>query len=417
LLGIGLIDSSINESKISNKEHEYQQAYFIAKAGAEATADFFYRTPNSDESLEKYLIAKDDNILDNMENYFGGGSFKFGIMAKTGSTDLIVESICEYNGIEKKIRTLLKQEAPFGNYAALTVLNQLTIEDGFVKGNLMGPNKDKIYIKQDESFDEEKYSIIYKQLTYKPPKIESTLYDLYDNTTLPLKRNLLGNKEFDPTNYEDYDYTATNDLSLDLSLTSTGPFVYVDYDDDDVSDQTDYYYLGDLDLNAYDFNFDLGSYNKTVKLVFNKLAAKGNMNITGTGKLIINVQEADLTCLLTTDSNAMLELSTYLDIERDNDPNNDDVEEGTLTERNNPYGEIYIKTGNSGAENLYVYAPDKTVKFGSNTVIYGAAIANDVIVNQGTTEINYVEPNYAFTGHDIGFYEYTYKPYQSLEIK
>lgn len=384
LFGIVLMNTSLNENRNANKEHEYQQAYFIARAGAEAAADFFNRNALSDSVLSSYQLSKEEDLLNNASTDFNGvGSFKVGVMPQKDTTDFIIKSIGTTNdGLSKTVVALLEQEPPFGGDAAIVVNNNITFLNGKITGKIKIDHDGTDNIDYDEN-----------KTGYDPNDVSrrDVDYDVYAPSTSPIYYDLLidggfnvsaGEKKFDGVK-EDI-YNANVDLYLDCSE-DTGSF-------------QDYVgkYMGNLDLGQNNLtiyiNNDGGETDPVPELYFKNLIAGKNVDITGTGKLIIRVQSAAIKCEFTTD-NTMLLLTTYLDPDPD---------------RNRPSFEydIDISTGNSGAKNLFIFAPDKKVSLESNTKLYGAIISDVFYFNQGTTEMNYEVPPFTITGEEIGNEKY-----------
>jgi hypothetical protein len=76
VLGTSLLSISVNENKLAIKEHDYQQAYYIARAGAEATAKYLSNNHIGIASLNSLISTSQTDLTDKDATDFGGGNFK-----------------------------------------------------------------------------------------------------------------------------------------------------------------------------------------------------------------------------------------------------------------------------------------------------------------------------------------------------
>jgi hypothetical protein len=361
ILGVTSLSFSVNENKYAVKEHEYQQAYYIARGGAEAVASYLYNNQHTVPELNEMLSKTTDDLNNKDATSFGGGSFKASIMTGN-STNLLIESKGKFNGIEREVKLLLSRQDLFDDNAALVLDNILDFSDGFVTGNLLADETATLEIKQQATLYGE---TLYKDLDYESPVKNPFPY------VLPFE-------EMGLVQNSDFDYTASNPLTLN----SDG-----EYED---------HYIGNLTMGNNDLSFNLSN---DMDLYLNNLSAGGNLTVNGSGKLTLYVKEVnDFRCEIITSENSLLLIVVYKESE-------DETLTGTLT----------IKTGNSGAENLYIFAPENTVDLSASTKIKGAIIADTIAIGSGQTYVTFVKPIYDIYNDDVGFNKYTYEMAQWME--
>lgn len=278
------------------------------------------------------------------------------------STNLLIESKGSFKGIEREVKVLMNRQDLFDDDAALVLDNKLTFSDGFVTGNLLADETATVEIKQQATLYGD---TLFKDLAFESPVKNPFPYDLpYEE--MGLVKN------------SDYDYTASDPLTL--------------YSDGDYED----HYIGNLDMGNNDLTFDLSG---DMDLYFNNLSAGGKLTVTGSGKLTVYVKEVDdFRCEINTSESALLLIVVYKESE-------DEIPAGTLI----------IKTGNSGAENLYIFAPENTVDLSASTKIKGAIIADTIAMGSGQTYVTFVKPIYDIYTDEIGFNKYTYEIAQWME--
>lgn len=361
ILGVTSLSFSVNENKYAVKEHEYQQAYYIARGGAEAVASYLYNNQHTVPELNEMLSKTTDDLNNKDATSFGGGTFKTSIMGGD-STNLLIESKGSYKGIEREVKVLLNRQDLFDDNAALVLDNKLTFSDGFVTGNLLADETATVEIRQQATLYGE---TLFKDLDFESPVKNPFPY------VLPFEEmGLVQNSA--------YDYIATDPLTL----SSEG-----EYED---------HYIGNLTMGNNDLTFSLSS---DMDLYFNNLSAGGKLTVTGSGKLTLYVKEVDdFRCEINTSENALLLIVVYKESE-------DEIPAGTLI----------IKTGNSGAENLYIFAPENTVDLSASTKIKGAIIADTISMGSGQTYVTFVKPIYDIYTDEIGFNKYTYEIAEWME--
>ncbi|SHI69330.1 PilX N-terminal [Dethiosulfatibacter aminovorans DSM 17477] len=385
LFGIVLMNTSVNENRNAIKEHDYQQAYFYARAGAAATADYFYRNPKSKDELEDdYLLGEGDDLLENKPTVYGNGSFVVGVMP-TGTTDLIVKSVGTYNGIDKTVMALLERDPPFGNDAAIVVDNELVFDDGVVTGKMIIDSDGEYSIKRPQ-VDYDENNISRKYLDYEVYVVDESpeSYDLVADANFDVK--ILNQKLTGMDKKEDI-FTANDDLEFDCRNVGTGSEeLYVGT------------YLGNVNFGNKNLTFKINNngVDNVPELYFQHLYGAGSIDLEGSGKIIIRLQSAYITCdILSHEDDGMFLVTTYKDI----DPNE---------WRNYEDGEIVIKTGDQGAENLFIFAPDKSVYIEASGGLHGAIIADYVEITSDKSHVHYEVPPYSISGEEIGNEKYTY---------
>jgi hypothetical protein len=128
IIGIALMNASVNENRHAILEHDYQQAYSIARAGAVATADYFYHHVMSSDDLSDYIADPDGDYNDKAETPFGGGSFKVSLFNTDGKpTQKIIRSEGSYNGINKTVEIAIIQLSAFNS--AITARSSIEIKN------------------------------------------------------------------------------------------------------------------------------------------------------------------------------------------------------------------------------------------------------------------------------------------------
>lgn len=125
IMGALVLNVALAENRFVDKEHDYQQAYYIARAGAEAAATYFESNSVSKTDMNKYL----GNASDNEKTDFAGGGFKVGVMKDGSSDDLIIESIGEYEGLERTVKVNLKKSSVFIEDAAIISKNTFKLQN------------------------------------------------------------------------------------------------------------------------------------------------------------------------------------------------------------------------------------------------------------------------------------------------
>lgn len=154
ILGTAFLTLSVDENKFAIKEHDYQQAYYIARAGAEATAIYMEKSNFDNTDLKNLLGGKASN---NPSVDFGEGSFKTSINKAKVTVDensanrLIIESIGEFKGMTRTVKLSLELQKLFPGNAPLISLNELSLNnssaiygDVLVKKNFSQGKKDSL---------------------------------------------------------------------------------------------------------------------------------------------------------------------------------------------------------------------------------------------------------------------------------
>lgn len=341
MLGIALLNTSINENRYAIKEHDFQQTYYIARAGAEATADYMFYNYLSTSQLNLYLSKSSNDETNKLSTDFAGGSFKVS-MFRTLSLDkqLVIESIGDYKGLSRNVRIALEEKNLFDS--AVIALNEINIEN---------PSNNNIY-GDIATIGDPTQKIILKNMDFED-NIDDILTDSRDPNDIITHdyHQISGNfPEVDVPN-------ANSALPEDVALL---PSAEVTYNDGIYSDK----YIGDLNLGSD--NLTVNTLGHDMFLIFDNL--KGNnstITIGGGGTLEIYV-------------NDMKDFKGDIVIY-------DDSQVVILA---NGSGEINYKTGSSSAS-LYIYAPEATVNISANYLVIGSIIANNVnLKSSGDIEFN-----------------------------
>lgn len=144
IMGIALLNTSITENKHAIKEHDSQQAYYIAKAGADATAKYLRRTMNDSVDISNLLYNNIDdnpwiNFIDSNNNKIG--EFKVSIQSNpndiTDTDNLIIHSKGKFNGVVRDLKLAVsKTDINIDDVGVLTIGdNDPTTNDGIENGD------------------------------------------------------------------------------------------------------------------------------------------------------------------------------------------------------------------------------------------------------------------------------------------
>lgn len=327
ILGMAILQMSINDNKFSIKEHEYQQTYYIARAGAEATAEYLTKNRLSNSQLNE-LISKDtDDVINKNQTNFAGGSFRVSLLTNS-SNNIFIQSIGSYKGHERTVKLGLKKMSLFES--AVVVMDKIVIEN---------PSNNRIY--GDIA-------------TLNNP--ETSIVDKHGNS---LSESML-NTVLDDT----YDYYQTSGLYPPaikpmLPLTTgnkanlIGGTIYNNSGDDFANTE-----IGDLNLGSSDLTINLNS--SDMSLIFDKLKANNStLKVKGDGILKLYVNEID-------DFKGDIIIG-------------DDAKVVLIVYSN---GDINLKTGSS-VSNLYIYAPTAEVSLKANYLVVGSIIAESINFESG----------------------------------
>ena len=332
ILGIALLNVSINDNRYAIKEHDFQQTYYIARAGAAATADYMFHNYLSVSQLNSYLAKSSNDETNKDSTDFAGGSFKVSMFKTLNKDDqLLIESIGSYKGLNRKVSIALIERNLFSS--AIIALNEIYI------GN---PNC-KIYGDIATTGDPS------TKITFGATSVnlENMLTDDRD----PSNEITYGAHQISG-NFPDVDVpNATPALAEDIALL---PSVGINYSDTRFRDK----YIGDFNLGSDTLQID--NEGNDMYLVFDNLKSNGG---------VINVY-----------GGATLEL--YVDDMKDFKGDINIYGGSQVVILANGSGEINYKTGSSSSS-LYVYAPEATVNLDANYLIIGSIIANNVNIGSG----------------------------------
>lgn len=325
VLGTALLGVSINENRFAIKEHDYQQAYYIARAGAEATAEYLNKHYLSPTELEAYLNG---STTTNPATSFGGGSFRVSLMNASNSDNLIVQSTGIYKGIERNVSVSLLERELFDT--SIIVKDKLYINNGNneIYGDIghINPYTDSIIFGNNVDDDTINGDVF-------------QVYGVFPEVIVPYKET--------PT--PGAIWTGT----INENNKATDPF----YDKN----------LGTLDLGNSNFNIimnndGINDEEDAMELVFDALINQSNslVTISGNGLLLIYINDlADFKGEFVLKDTAKVVLMV------------------------NGNGTVTLKTG-STLSNLYIYAPDANVAIKANYIVLGSIIANTVDLASGS---------------------------------
>lgn len=101
ILGTALLDLSIAETTFVNRNEDKLQAYYIARSGAQAVAEYMV-ADNNDDAADLIGTTSDQN------NQIGGGTFTVDIQQDPTYSNIVnVVSTGVYNGIEQTVKVNL----------------------------------------------------------------------------------------------------------------------------------------------------------------------------------------------------------------------------------------------------------------------------------------------------------------------
>ncbi|MBN2287454.1 MAG: hypothetical protein JXQ26_02745 [Tissierellales bacterium] len=429
ILGTALLSISINENRFAIKEHDYQQAYYIARAAAEATANNLLRNTNITSTvLDSYLST--DIYANPWNDFYGIGEFQISIQKIDGNIDhLVIESLGKYNGVESTVKLAVEKQGLFLDNMAVTSLNTINLEQSAtIQGDVVLPVGHNAVTKNSAEILGETHHI---NFTYPDPVDPNYPYfsinPTFDYLSIPLLNfsnaetvtlsNLSSNRLILSSNLlaqdiityyygelyypslskykADYDIYYNEEVDGILSpvyLQQNELYEFVFQDDATYDSSKDYFgvNLGIVDTeNGNDriLNFNLDG-NMSVQMDSLKITNSGKLLVTGEGLLTMYVDE-----LLVSDG----------DIEVAGDAKLLIVYLGS--------DEFTIKTssGTSGGTHqidAFIYAPLATMNIENSVVFNGAVIIKDITLsNQSSLIFNSV----GIFPEDILSYSKSYK--------
>jgi hypothetical protein len=395
IVGIALMNTSVTENKHAILEHDYQQAYYIARAGAEATAFHLINDPLPIDTLKSMLSDPNGNYNYKKETPFGGGYFNVSLFNTDGkSNQKIIRSEGYYNGKTATVNIAIIR-LPVLN-SAVIARNSIEITNpSNVKllGNISiaMPQEEDISSRltltniKPEDFKEELTSILtddddgtvydFNKVRYEFPHVGYVISDISDyNIKIDdeyLKKDMSG-----PLGYYEIE---PNTLSMALSRTeidesdntkqlknddntpvkdSEGNNITIDYSDKN---------YGDLTMNSsMELTITLNNNgiiddedgnilsDDSLKLYFNELNMGGaTINVEGSGTLTVFVKEmefkGDLKCV-----NGAKILFKVID-----------------------GGTVNVKTGNSTSE-LFFYGPYADFNISAAYTVIGSLVGDNI---------------------------------------
>jgi hypothetical protein len=359
ILGLGLLNTSINENRHAIKEHDFQQTYYIAMAGAEATAEYFRTNGMKLSELNNYMTTDANDIDSQTPTVFADGSFKVRLLKVDGNNNkLVVQSIGTFKGLSRTVEILMERHEFYNS--ALTVLNNLYLESSgiTIDGDLAMISDPDTYVGGSHA------DTLEDVVTGTISDIENDFYPIYPDTT-------------------DYiDTLLYPDPSSDLT---DGTIIQGDNYANKI--------IGDVDIGNGDLTVNLGSHD--MELVFDDFdGLNGTITINGDG----SGEEEMLTIF----------------VDNFNFKGNINTENGSkvlLVADNN--GDLLIKTGSTVA-NLYIYALDANVEITSSITINGAIISRDFTIKSGAT-LTFDEMTGQYPD-DFNQDSYSYKPVERAEL-
>jgi hypothetical protein len=122
ILGTTLLKISLSDNKFAILQEKNLKAYYIARAGAEATADYIKDNEHSFEDINNLIV--DNDINENTWTPFEDGKFKISFGGNAFFP--IIHSLGTYESAEEKASVKLRKITLFND--AITVLNNLHIK-------------------------------------------------------------------------------------------------------------------------------------------------------------------------------------------------------------------------------------------------------------------------------------------------
>jgi hypothetical protein len=348
ILGIAIMNVSVDDNKYAIKEHDIQQAYYIARAGAEATATYLFDNYTSTSSIDSYIAESYDDINNkDIPTIFGGGIFKTSLL-KNDSDEYFIQSTGIFNDAQKTVNLGIEELSLFRS--AVIVKEDLTISN---------PNNDlygsaAIILDDDISDDTAENHIILKSSSTLD-QIEEGYYELNSD---PFKLMEIPDEV-------DYLVMADGNILSDINFTHhnnkyfTSPLVDGD----------------PTPLNRLSTNVNINIYN----------AAEENMilaiyNLRDTTNKNININKVDEFGNDVTDSGSLYLYINSMEAFKGNINVNTAAKVVIIVCSSG--GTINLKTG-STESNAYIYAPESDVLLKAGFVVNGSIVAKNVTLESG----------------------------------
>jgi hypothetical protein len=328
ILGTAFLTLSVDENRFAIKEHDYQQAYYIARAGAEATAKHMQENTFTNSDLIDILGG---NASVNPKTDFGGGNFKTSInKAKVtedmdSSNRLIIESIGEFKDLTRTVKISLKNKKLFPKEATLISLHEL-------------------YLTQSSAIHGD---VIVKK-AFSDDKKKSLKTHIKDNGKLITEPSISFPDPVDPGLESFGSIVDLNKKSLTIH-------------NDDMYDSKN---LGDIHIKNSLLTFDLTD-DMNIQMSSLDTDNNGNILVKGSGILYLFVGDID-------------QIRGKIEIEGD----------AQLLIVNYKADDFTIKTSSDAYIEAFIYAPLSTVNITNKLHITGSILANTISV-RNSTEIWY----------------------------
>lgn len=426
ILGIAVLNASINDNRYAIKEHDYQQAYYIARAGAEATAVYLSDFSMSTTALAPYISDPNGNFNNKTETRFGGGYFKVSLFnTENKSNQKIIRSEGYYNGLTKTVYysiikgsifnsaiisrnkinienpsnvdifghiSIAVSETEYRNYKSMTpeekeafILSRVNDKNN----NLTISELENVLIDENETpsdtSDDIKYE--YYLVVYNFPNVNTPTYSVINPTTLAEALGALLIDEEDENDLHtntngdliEYDEKSYGDLDLGSSNTLT-----INLDNNGIKDIND---NGQIDVNEGE--------DDSLELYFENLEAGNSIiEVTGAGSLTVFVKTMEFNGNIVCGNSNVKILFKVIDDDNNSNPESPEVIEVNLT------------TGNSTSE-LFFYGPYADFSIKANSETLGSIIGDNVTFKAGGG-INFDASKGEFSPRiDINMYTYS----------
>lgn len=346
IMGTVVLNGAVNENRLVKKEHEYQQAYYIARAGAEAAATYLENNKFTPSELDNYVGF---DAVENDVTVFSGGSFQIGIKREASSDNLIIESIGKFEGLQRTVKLKMEKESLFVGDAITLIEDKLKTGDNNIEisGNVvMTKDKDEVELDLGKGETISESEIIYRELDFDLTGIDYTR-DEGDWKSSDNKIEVNGSETIEISE-EKLKLWNNKSQKIGSRVIYNGHDSDDYYDSDGVSDYDDYILYADFNKsycgkttidNEGRLIFDLVDGN-TLKIHMEKLEIKngGVLSVTGNGLIILYVDDmADIVGKITVEDSAKLLISVQTD------------------------HDFAIKTSSDTLAETFIYAPDSKI--------------------------------------------------------
>ena len=107
VLGVGALAVSVAETKNVTRTESKLKAYYIARSGAQALADYLIENANDD--AEDFIAAGMNDTWSSWNEQVGGGRFKVNVNNDDTKNIVVIAAIGEYSGVQQTVKIKLNK--------------------------------------------------------------------------------------------------------------------------------------------------------------------------------------------------------------------------------------------------------------------------------------------------------------------